>query len=158
MHRFRDLAIARKLVISMMLTTGLALGLATAGFTTHQIAEFRRSMNARVTSLADSLGANGAGALAFQDEDAAGRIVGSVEGQAYIVIACLYVPEGPLLAEYRRDAEVACPVDAVVEGPNFEFATETREELMYNKEKLLDNGDRWESHLANRLAADTPYR
>jgi len=112
MHRFRDLAIARKLVISMMLTTGLALGLATAGFTTHQIAEFRRSMNARVTSLADSLGANGAGALAFQDEDAAGRIVGSVEGQAYIVIACLYVPEGPLLAEYRRDAEVACPVDA----------------------------------------------
>ena len=36
------------------------------------------------------------------------------------------------------------PVDAIVQGPNFEFATETREELYYNKEKLLDNGDRWE--------------
>ena len=59
---------------------------------------------------------------------------------------------------YCGFCEEACPVDAIVEGPNFEFATETREELLYNKEKLLDNGDRWESHLADRLAADAPYR
>ncbi|KWT70169.1 NADH-quinone oxidoreductase subunit NuoI [Hyphomicrobium sulfonivorans] len=52
----------------------------------------------------------------------------------------------------------ACPVDAIVEGPNFEFATETREELYYNKEKLLDNGDRWEREIARNLAADAPYR
>jgi NADH-quinone oxidoreductase subunit I len=52
----------------------------------------------------------------------------------------------------------ACPVDAIVEGPNFEFATETREELFYNKEKLLANGDRWETELAANLAADAPYR
>src|SRR5262244_3504534 len=52
----------------------------------------------------------------------------------------------------------ACPVDAIVEGPNFEFATETREELMYNKDKLLANGDRWEAELATSLAADAPYR
>ena len=52
----------------------------------------------------------------------------------------------------------ACPVDAIVEGPNFEFATETREELFYNKEKLLANGDRWESELAANITADAPYR
>jgi len=52
----------------------------------------------------------------------------------------------------------SCPVDAIVEGPNFEFATETREELMYDKAKLLENGDRWENEIAANLAADAPYR
>ena len=54
--------------------------------------------------------------------------------------------------------EEACPVDAIVEGPNYEYATETREELLYNKNKLLANGDRWESVLAQRLELDAPYR
>ena len=52
----------------------------------------------------------------------------------------------------------ACPVDAIVEGPNFEFSTETREELMYDKQKLLANGERWERAIAANLAADAPWR
>ena len=54
--------------------------------------------------------------------------------------------------------EESCPVDAIVQGPNFEFSKETREELYYNKEKLLDNGDRWESILAANIKANKPYR
>src|SRR4051812_10430380 len=54
--------------------------------------------------------------------------------------------------------EEACPVDAIVEGPNLEFATETREELLYDKAKLLANGDKWEQAIAANLAADAPYR
>ena len=54
--------------------------------------------------------------------------------------------------------EESCPVDAIVQGPNFEFATETREELYYNKEKLLENGDRWESVLAQNIKLDKPYK
>jgi NADH-quinone oxidoreductase subunit I len=52
----------------------------------------------------------------------------------------------------------SCPVEAIVQGPNFEFSTETREELYYNKEKLLDNGDRWEDVLAKNIRLDKPYR
>jgi NADH dehydrogenase (ubiquinone) Fe-S protein 8 len=44
------------------------------------------------------------------------------------------------------------------QGPNFEFATETHEELLYNKEKLLNNGDRWETEIAANLQADFLYR
>lgn len=59
---------------------------------------------------------------------------------------------------YCGFCQEACPVDAIVEGPNFEYATETREELLYDKDKLLSNGDRWETEIAERLRADAPYR
>ncbi|TYG39630.1 hypothetical protein ES288_D12G031000v1 [Gossypium darwinii] len=52
----------------------------------------------------------------------------------------------------------ACPVDAIVEGPNFEFATETREELLYDKEKLLENGDRWETEIAENIRSESLNR
>ncbi|KAK3595744.1 hypothetical protein CHS0354_025373 [Potamilus streckersoni] len=59
---------------------------------------------------------------------------------------------------YCGFCQEACPVDAIVEGPNFEYSTETREELLYNKEKLLSNGDKWEAEIAANLQADYLYR
>lgn len=80
---------------------------------------------------------------------------------------------------YCGYCQESCPVDAIVEcefveayvainremkltimcpAPNAEYATETREELLYNKEKLLANGDKWEPELAAAIRADAPYR
>jgi len=44
---------------------------------------------------------------------------------------------------YCGFCQEACPVDAIVEGPNYETAVIDHEELFYSKEKLLANGDRW---------------
>lgn len=52
----------------------------------------------------------------------------------------------------------ACPVDAIVETSNYEFSTETHEELLYDKDKLLANGERYERMIAKNLEADAKYR
>ncbi|EIW61661.1 NADH dehydrogenase Fe-S protein 8 [Trametes versicolor FP-101664 SS1] len=59
---------------------------------------------------------------------------------------------------YCGFCQEACPVDAIVETQNQEFSTETREELLYNKEKLLANGDRAEAEIAANLHSDHVYR
>lgn len=59
---------------------------------------------------------------------------------------------------YCGFCQEACPVDAIVEGPNFEYSTETHAELLYNKNKLLSNGDKWEMQIAQNLNADFLYR
>ena len=59
---------------------------------------------------------------------------------------------------YCGFCQEACPVDAIVEGPNFEYATETREELFYNKEKLMENGRKWEKLIAENIKLDKSFR
>lgn len=61
----------------------------------------------------------------------------------------------------RRLLGRVCPADRLsplLQGPNFEFSTETHEELLYNKEKLLNNGDKWEAEIAANIQADYLYR
>ena len=49
-----------------------------------------------------------------------------------------------------------CPVDAIVEGPNIEYAVETWEELYPEGQRLLENGERWEREIAKNLELDAP--
>lgn len=59
---------------------------------------------------------------------------------------------------YCGFCQEACPVDAIVEGPNYEFATETHEELLYDKDKLLANGDRYEAFIRRNIQAESSFR
>jgi NADH-quinone oxidoreductase subunit I len=52
----------------------------------------------------------------------------------------------------------ACPVDAIVETQEFEYASETREALHYDKAMLLEVGKRYEPQISANLAADARYQ
>ncbi len=58
---------------------------------------------------------------------------------------------------YCGFCQEACPVDAIVETQVFEYATERREDLHYNKDMLLAVGDKHEKQIAANLAADARY-
>lgn len=44
------------------------------------------------------------------------------------------------------------------QGFNFEYFIEIYEEFLYNKEKLLSNGDKWEVEIVVNLQVDYMYR
>lgn len=62
-------------------------------------------------------------------------------------------PSGYVSIDIQNGLLIFC-----LSASNAEYATETREELLYNKEKLLSNGDKWEPEIAAAARADAPYR
>lgn len=48
----------------------------------------------------------------------------------------------------------SCPVEAIAQGPVSEFSRETHGELIYDKKKLLENGDCWEAVIASNREKD----
>jgi NADH-quinone oxidoreductase subunit I len=54
--------------------------------------------------------------------------------------------------------EESCPVDSIVETHIHEYHFEQRGQNILNKQQLLAIGDRLESEIADRRAADAPFR
>ena len=59
---------------------------------------------------------------------------------------------------YCGFCEESCPVDSIVETHIHEYHFEKRGENIVNKDQLLAIGDRFESEIAARRAADAAYR
>ncbi len=59
---------------------------------------------------------------------------------------------------YCGFCEESCPVDSIVETHIHEYHFEHRGENILTKAKLLAIGDRLESEIADRRAADAPFR
>ncbi|MCP3662952.1 MAG: NADH-quinone oxidoreductase subunit NuoI [Gammaproteobacteria bacterium] len=52
----------------------------------------------------------------------------------------------------------SCPVDAIVETRLYEYHFENREDAIMTKEKLLAMGEKYETQLAEDIAAQAKYR
>jgi two-component system sensor histidine kinase/response regulator len=80
----------------------MGLSCACLSFEVYERASFRADMTGELSVLADTLGANTAATLAFNDPKSAQEILGAARAEPHVVAACLYDIHGGSFAEYRR--------------------------------------------------------
>jgi PAS domain S-box-containing protein len=106
---FRDISLKRKLMLVVMLTSSLALLLASAGFLAYDATVFKARMIRDLQVQAEIVGANSTAALALQNKKASGDILLALREKEEIVSAAFYAPDGRLFTAYQRDAAHAAP-------------------------------------------------
>ena len=124
--RLGDLPIRRKLALVVLSATSLALAMACVGFAIYERSNFRMSSANELSIVADTLGANSAASLAFNDRKTAEEILGALRTGRRILCARLYDDQGRVFAEYRR-ADL---------GPNFTMPLWSRDGAVFAPDSL----------------------
>lgn len=86
----------------ILFSSVLAVLLASVGFAVYEGHVFRASAQRELTALADSLGANSAASLAFNDQGTAQEMLAALKAEPYVLAACLYDNHRQIFAEYQR--------------------------------------------------------
>ncbi len=105
MKRFRDFSIQRKLMLVLMLTSGVVLVLASAGFLAYDYVTFREKMVSDLVGLGEMIQVNASTAMVFNDRDTGEKLMQALRARPRIVRAYLLNPEGQGFAQYARDGE-----------------------------------------------------
>ena len=117
----RHLSIKRKLMLITMLTSSLALLVASLGFLIYDLVAFRGLMSRDLMTQAEVIGANSGAALAFRDEPSAKEILSALRAKKEIVTAALFTSDGQLFARYDRENPAATLLPDRVEGTGYHF-------------------------------------
>ena len=129
MQPFKSPSIQRKLAIVVLCTSLLGLGIACASFELYERTSFRRALTDELTALADTVGANSAASLAFDDRKSARDVLAGLSAEHHIVAACLYDSHGTIFAEYRRPGS----------GPEFQMPPWREDGATFSPEALTLN-------------------
>ncbi len=122
---FRDLSIRGKLAVLIMTASVFAVILACVGFAIYERQRFHTDIADELATLADTLGANTAASLAFNDQKSAEQTLAALRTEHHVLGACLYDTQGRLFAVYRRaNAEFTMPPSAA-DGAYFGLDTIT---------------------------------
>jgi diguanylate cyclase (GGDEF)-like protein/PAS domain S-box-containing protein len=99
--RIRDFSIRFNLAILILSASAIAVLLASIGFAVYERESYRGSAVRELTALADTLGANTAASLAFNDQHTAKDMLSALATEPNVLAACLYDNQGSIFAEYR---------------------------------------------------------
>jgi diguanylate cyclase (GGDEF)-like protein/PAS domain S-box-containing protein len=103
--RIRDFSIRVNLALLILSASVLSVVLASLGFAIYERQSYRASAVRELTALADTLGANTAASLAFNDQGTAKQILGALATEPHALAACLYDNQGHIFAEYHRSGD-----------------------------------------------------
>ena len=98
----RNLSIRANLALLILFASGLAVVFASFGFGIYESRNYRNSALSELTALADTLGANTAASLAFDDKKTAQEMLGALATETHVIQASLYDNDGRAFAEFRR--------------------------------------------------------
>ncbi len=111
--RLRNLPIRRKLRLVSGLTTAIALTLAGLGMLAADSFLSFRYLRSDLATFAAVIGDNTSGALAFDDPKVAAETLSALKARSHVQIACLFQPDGTILASYVRPGfSGSCPAPA----------------------------------------------
>lgn len=131
-------SIRTKLTSIVFITCGAAILLACAIFAVYDIVTFQTSLKKELATVAEITGSNTSAALAFGDANGAREILNSLRAQTHIVEACLYEPNGSVLARYTRDVSNQARVFPIPESDR----TEIRDNSIVAFRAIRLNGER----------------
>lgn len=107
---FADASIRRKLTALMAGTTTLALLLAAVAFGTYEATTFRRTLEQKLTTVADIVGRNTTAALTFGDKAVASDVLVALSAEPSIEAGAVFDRDGVLFASYTAvGADAATP-------------------------------------------------
>jgi signal transduction histidine kinase/ActR/RegA family two-component response regulator len=109
----KDTPIRRKLMMVILLTSGVVLLLTCAAFIAYELLSFRQTMVRNVSILGEIIAANSTAALAFANQDDATEVLAALKAERHIVAASLYDTNGELFAKYPA----GLPADAFPATP-----------------------------------------
>jgi two-component system, NtrC family, sensor kinase len=121
-RHLRDIPIARKLTIIIMLTSSLALLLACFAFVGYELVVFRTGTAQEILITAEMVGDNSSAALAFDDPKSAEEILRSLAAAPHVVGGAVYGRNGKVFATYQRAGVKAIWKPPAVEPDGYRFA------------------------------------
>ncbi len=116
----RDTPIKRKLMLVVLVSTAFALLLMGSALITYELLTFRRSLAVNMSVLAEIIGSNSTGALAFQDVKSAQEILAALSAEKQVTAAALYDGKGELFAHFPTTRPASdFPARPTADGSHF---------------------------------------
>ena len=118
MHLLKNAPIKRKLMLVIMLISGISMLLVCTAVTIYELILFRKDATYQIATMAEMIGNNSKAPLIFKDANSATETLNALRADSRIVAARIYRNGGEAFASYLRDASdsAVLPSEPLVEG------------------------------------------